>query len=258
MSHDLARLRRANAILATSDYGPLSPRPDGSHARYQFFFSEDLWTATPLTDSDGSPRMEFICNCGIDRQIHLPDCHGLTVAAVKFVRIKVDPTIHNLFVLCTWLPPPSEEAWGDLYGSFRYYPREGRYVPISINGKALTMPFPPFEETARVVARMVKDHEENKDRREEEALAKANLREAQKTLDYTPPPNSKFANNRLRLKDRMTLLGHKPGSRGSVSYKSWEGVPIISRPDPVHESQLPAFPDYSAPIQEKPLIEVAN
>jgi len=258
MSHDLARLRRANSILATSDYGPISPRPDGSHARYQFFFSEDLWTATPLTDSDGNPRYEYLCHCGVDKQIHAPDCTGLTLAAVKFIPIKVDPTLHNVFVLCTWLPPPSEQAWGDLYGSFRYYPSEGRYVPISMNGHTVKLPYPPFDDVARRIAVAIKDYFMNKESREAEFDKMVELREGQKTRDYTPPQNSKFINNRNRLKDAMTLNAHKPGTRGSVSYQTVSGIPILSRPNPLVESQLPSFPDYSAPVAERPLIEVAQ
>lgn len=255
VNHDLARLHRANHILANSDYGPVSTRPDGSHARYQIFFSEDLWTATPLTNSDGSPRMEYICPCGIDRTIHSPDCRGLSIASVKFMRTKTDPFLHNVFTLCVWLPPPSEKSWSDLYGSFRYYPREGRYVPLSINGNYLKLPYPPFEETARKIVQMIRDHNENKEQREEEALRKLELREMQKTPGVTPPPNSKFQNNRLRLKDRMTLLGHKPGGKGVVSYS---GIPLINRPNALTESQLPSNPSYAAEPTPAPLIRVAS
>lgn len=224
---DKARLRRANAVLANADYGTLSAKPDGQHPRYQYFWSEDLWTATPLLDADGKPRLEYICNCGVDKAIHDPDCKGITVAAVKFIRMKVDPTLVNVFVLCTWLPPPSEESWAEMYGSFRYYPSEGRYVPITINNHRHTLPYPPHEETARVVVRMIRDHEENKEARQAAAATKMELREAQKTRDYTPPPGSKFQQNRERLKDRMTLNGHRPGKKGAVSYPADPTKPLI-------------------------------
>lgn len=256
---DLARLRRANAILANADYGVLASRPDGVHARYQYFHSSDLWTATPLLDSDGQNRMEFICNCGTDRAIHSPDCTGLTLACVKFVRVKVDPSLDdNVFVLCTWLPPPSAESWANMYGSFRYYPREGRYVPITINGRNHTLPYPPHEETAKVVVRMIRDHETNKEARRAMAEQKMEMREAQKTRDYTPSPGSKFQQNRDRLKDRMTLNGHRPGTKGSVSYQTVGGIPLLGRPNPLHDSQLPSAPTYAAPPIPKPLIEIYN
>lgn len=256
----LRRLRAANDILASADYGLISARPDGIHARYQYFYSEDLWTATPLTDSDGKPRMEYICQCGVDRSVHAPDCRGLTLACVKFMRVKVDPTIENVYVLCTWLPPPSESSWANMYGSFRYYPREGRYVPIDINGHKHTLPYPPFETTARVVVKMVRDHETNKRARAEAQEAKNALREMKKTEDFTPPQNSKWQQYRDHFKDTMTRNGHLPGTKDSVSYASYDtigGIPIL-RPNPITDSQLPAPLSYAAPAKPKPLIELAS
>ena len=265
MSHDLARLRRANDILASGDYGPtLGPRIQSSgFARYQIFYSEDLWTATPLLDSSGAPRMEFICRCGVDRQIHAPSCNGLTLASTMFIKVKVDPRLHNVFTLCTWLPPPDESSWANIYGSFRYYPRNGRYVPITINGNYLQLPYPPFEEVARKIVVMIRDHEATKEFKEAEALRKLELREALKTRDYTPGAGSAFQRNRDAFKSAMTMHGQRPGTKGSVSYGShgnygnYGGAQLINQPDPLRDSQLPANPAYSAQ-PEKKLIEIAH
>lgn len=211
MSFDLTRLRRSNEILAQG-----FSRPDGVHPRYQYFYSEDLLTATPIISPDGEPLYEYICQCGVDKSVHSPDCSGIIIAAVKFMQMKTAPTITNKFVLCVYFPPPTPERWAALYGSFRYYPSNGRYIPLGVNGHSVQLPYPPHEETAHMTVRMIREHMANHEKYQQEYDEKIELRDAKKTRDYTPPPNSHWANARYRLRDMMTLNGEPVGAKGSV------------------------------------------
>jgi hypothetical protein len=263
---NLTMLRRSNDLLASS-----FSRPDSVHPRYQWQSSEELLMATPILNSDGSPKMEMVCNCGIDRRIHTPEC-TITVATVKFMQIKVIPSLVNCWVFCGWFPPPDHDSWSKLYGSFRYYPANGRYIPFEAKRPGsppefIKIPFPavPFMETTRRIIQMIQDHEANRSRRNQELEDSINLRDArqQKEIwgdgqDYTPPPNSKWANIRAQLKDTMTLHGVKPGTKGSVLRFNESGIPILSSPmesDLQPQSQLPAT---NSPPVEKPLITLAS
>jgi hypothetical protein len=263
---NLTQLRRSNDLLATS-----FSRPDGVHPRYQWCSSEDLLMATPILNSDGTPKMEFICNCGVDRRIHAPDC-PMTVATVKFMQIKVIPTLVNSWVFCGWFPPPSQEKWATTYGSFRYYPSNGRFIPFEAKrpGSApeyIQIPFPaiPFMDTTRRIIQMIQDHEATKARRDQEMVDAINLKDARKMreswgdkMDYTPPANSKWASIQAQLKDKMTLNGAKPGTKGSVLRFSESGLPILESAMDRQLQPQDSRPDTLVASVEKPLITVAS
>lgn len=237
MSFNRQLLKKSNDLLAREDHslppyenGGISILPDGIHPRYQWFWSEELLSATPLFNSDGTYKMEYLCGCGKDRIVHDPSCKTLTVACVMFTQFKTDPLLNcrgnsNCFALCHWTPPPSPKSWEALYGSFRYYPNQGRYIPISqhVPGETkshyISVPYPhvPQPGTTERIIHMIRDHHAKSAQRLEDMDRYLSLREMTKTRDITPPPNSQWSNINDRLKDKLTLTGDLPGEKGSAS-----------------------------------------
>src|SRR5271166_3489152 len=92
-------LRQVNELLAQANYGLVSSRPDGQHARYQWCWSQELLTATPILDAEGKPKMEFLCSCGVDKIVHQPSCQW-SLASVKFMQVPIEPGLPNCIILC--------------------------------------------------------------------------------------------------------------------------------------------------------------
>jgi hypothetical protein len=237
MSFDRRALARSNAVLARAD-GELPPYeasgrailPDGIHPRYQWCWSQELMTATPKLTANGDPEIEFICGCGTDVAIHASNC-GLTIGSVKFIPWPVDPFLNangdsNCFALCQWTPPPSREYWAENYGSFRYYPNKGVYRPLQfrlpeqIRSTYLSFPYPfvPREDTTLHIIGMIKDHYAHSVERLLKMDDWQERNQMVKTKDFTPPVGSKWDQMHDAAKDIMTLDGHRPGEKTSVSY----------------------------------------
>jgi hypothetical protein len=242
VSIDRRRLQQSNDILARAD-GDLPPyavnghpvRPDGVHPRYQWIYSEELLTAMPIFKADGNYELDYICGCGTNKVIHTPDCNSLTVACVRFIQMKTDPLLPRGFALCQWTPPPSEDYWASNYGSFRYYPSNGLYRPLShqVPGEArahyIYVPYPatPFPELSERFISMAKDHYAKSAERLLAMEKWSNEADQVKTKDFTPGPGTPWARIRDAVADRTNLNGATPGSKGSVLRFNEPAVPKV-------------------------------
>lgn len=221
------KLRTANGILRQLD-GDF-PGSDGIHQKFKWCWSQDLISLVPEFDHDGQPKYQYICQCGVDREIHSPQCSSMVRARIKMMKISSlgpqieEPRYRRAWMLCSWVAPPPFDAWMDMMGSEEDYPAHGRYTPVSWgkNMVALNADMPPDEEASWAVVRMIRQHAETwrktvADDAEKAAARMTPLFDKRGNLLEPAHPSSSYHQMHDRLKSAMTYKGHIPGKKDNT------------------------------------------
>lgn len=170
MSQPDRLIRRANEMLRELD--GVFPGGDGVHQQFQWKWSEDLWTLIPQyemkSNGEAEPIMEHRCGCGVDIRVHSANCSGITIAKIKLQNVKTTgedgefASYKNVWILCTFVPPPLKSDWIDSMGTDEDYPANGRYLPVHRGPACVAIPPrtspQEYERATRVVITMMREH----------------------------------------------------------------------------------------------------
>jgi hypothetical protein len=207
MNYERARRRakRANDIFL-SEFGPI---PGTTLPHMAWFWSEELLMPDNVLDMAGDPILDYICSCGINKDIHSPTCTSLSVAHARMHMVKVCNTVDHEWVLCRW-QVPNQETWLATYLTLDNYPTGGRYIPLSIGSKLTTLPesSPPSEDDSRLICAMVKA----------DAGEPANVKRDKWQHSLEQRDVGKRAVLRDAIRDVLPSFGQRPGEKGHVSF----------------------------------------
>lgn len=109
-------LRKCNAILA-AEHGHTGGMPN-----FRWENSEDLLFPRRELDANKQALWEYSANA-----------EGLILCLPKFKTDKMCPWLHNQWVLCRYMPPPTETVWKDTFGTQVEYPKNGYYANTNIS-----------------------------------------------------------------------------------------------------------------------------
>ena len=100
------------------------------HARYQWAWSGEMEMPMVVVDPEtGELEYDYICGCGVNRNVHDPSCNSLTVVQPKWEVRNVVPTLHNQWVFARWVAPEmSRDRWERVFNI--PYPEGGYLVPV--------------------------------------------------------------------------------------------------------------------------------
>jgi hypothetical protein len=209
-------IRRLNRMLAAELGSP----------QYAWIYSEspEFHRAMRKTDEFGKPEMDFRCPCGLNVQVHSPECLAgmLVVAEPKWEIRKTNIFLIDQWVLCCLQLPPSEDAWVEMFGSRLPYPKNGTWAPVETETYTVAMPA---------------------DALPGENFTMALIRARQKSREIHPSDLANAYENREQLRDKRRFVSARdrikdvlpfnpdPGKRGGSV--SWGGVRDTSEPLPV-------------------------
>jgi len=212
------QIRKANAVFMR-EFGEAKGT---NHPLMAWFWSEDLLMIDNALDDAGNPIMDYICACGVNKDIHAPTCLA-SRAVSRMERVKIAPTLDRVWVLCRW-NMPTLATWLACYGTEDNFPANGRYIPFSCADRTVTLPesSPPTEDDSALICRMIKANEdiplatqierwqENLDKRDEGARIR----------------------NRDAIRDAMPAFGSLPGTKMGTSFPSVTPKATIINPEP--------------------------
>lgn len=239
MSQSEKSIRRANEILRELD--SVYPGGDGVHSKFQLRWSEELWSLIPryeILNGEPVPVMEYRCKCGIDKRVHRPDCDGLVIAKTRLDKVKTFglegefPAYINVWVLCSYQPPPSKEEWIHSFGTDEDYPANGRYLPVHRGPHCVCVPRKAtgddFVDAARVMVRMMREHQatwkaEFKKQMDKRLGLQIPVEDVKGNVINEPDRDAAYWRVRDKVADRIARNMGKTG--GMVGYtKEAEGV----------------------------------
>jgi hypothetical protein len=222
-----------SANLQLRELDAIYPGGDGVHPLFQWRWSNDLVSLVPqyeVVEGEARPVLDYRCRCGVNRNVHAPDCSGITVAKVRFEKTSTFgqegqfKSYHNCWVLCRWLPPPGKDVWIDVMGTDEDYPSEGRYVPV--HRGLVCVVIPPaaepnqYSEATRVVIRMMLEHQEKwraelqKNAEKSRLSTEVPVEDENGNVIFQPGQHSKY----WRIRDRVIEKLRKFNPTGTVGY----------------------------------------
>lgn len=188
-------IRRLNQRL-----GAELGRTADNQPNYKWIFSEDQVLMHPmrLPNEFDYKANEF----GIVEVIPLYTLRKMCLAA------------EDQWVLCHWLPSPSEEEWRTIFGYSLEWPRGGQYYPTNVY---LDPGEPPNLILTQTAIDCIK-----------EMLAKS-AREIEREATENEAKREAAQKDRLfeTIREELTTYDHMPGVRDAVSYPAVEHIDTI-------------------------------
>lgn len=106
----------SQALKRENDKLRIAHGEEGGFASYQWQFSENLF---------------FPFRKGTEWDYQANEA-GILIAVPVFELKKMVPWCHRQWILCRFVPPPSETRWKNQFGSKVDYPRNGYYAPTNV------------------------------------------------------------------------------------------------------------------------------